>query len=318
MCRMRICTSLRKLPAPALLMLVAMLNASGQVDHGPSGAVEPGNATQGRLQTVWISALDSRDRPIPNLRKEDLRLYEDATERKIETLAANDAERLTVGLLVDASMKSRLPFFRPRLTGSSRLLDPILKGGGSLIVAAFGDRLSAGLPTSDPGQLQEYIQKAARVWMDRKTALFDGIEELCQGKLQEGRKALVVVSDGDDTASKLLLADAVRAVKLTRTQVFFVLTVPESIEMFIHSQLWMMDAQDASLQLAFATGGKAYRVHVEAEVDRAFEEIAGRLTSEYAVKFYSSGSARSHTIRVQSVRRGIRIVSQQDYPARQD
>lgn len=317
MCRMGICTSLGKLPASAVLMLAAMLNASGQVDHGPSGAVEAKKATQGTLQTVWISALDSRDRPVPNLRKEDLRLYEDGAERKIENLAGNGAEHLTVGLLVDASMKFRLPFFRPRLTDSSKLLDPILKGGGSLIVAAFGDRLSAGLPTSDPRQLGAYIQKAAHLWSGRKTALFDAIEELCQGKLPEGRKALVVVSDADDTASKRLLGDAVRTVKLTRTQVFFLLTVPEMMEEFIHSQLWMMDARDASLQLAFATGGKAYRVHTEAEVDRAFEEIAGRLTSEYAVTFYSGG-ASSHTIRVHSVRRGMRIVSQQDYPARQD
>jgi len=185
-------------------------------------------ATHGTPQTVWISALDRRGRPVANLKKDDLKLYEDDTERNIQAFRRKDADRLIVGLLVDASMKRRLPFFRPRLSGSSKLLDPILKDGGSVVVAAFGDHLSAALPSSDPGQIEESIQRTANVWLGRKTALFDAIGALCPSKFPEGRKTLVIVSDADDTASKSSLADAVQTIKLTRTQYFFLQRAPRA------------------------------------------------------------------------------------------
>src|SRR2546426_6294637 len=116
MCRMAICTSLRRLPAARAVILAATFTALGQVDHAQTGTAKRMYATHGTPQTVWISALDRRGRPVANLKKDDLKLYEDDTERSIQAFGRKDADRLTVGLLVDASMKHRLPFFRPRLS----------------------------------------------------------------------------------------------------------------------------------------------------------------------------------------------------------
>ena len=102
------------------------------------------------------------------------------------------------------------------------------EGWGSVVVAAFGDHLSAALPSSDPGQIEESIQRTANVWLGRKTALFDAIGALCPSKFPEGRKTLVIVSDADDTASKSSLADAVQTIKLTRTQYFFLQRAPRA------------------------------------------------------------------------------------------
>jgi hypothetical protein len=56
------------------------------------------------------------------------------------------SERLTVGLLIDASRKTN----RPKFTGSGVLLRPALDRGGSAFIAALADDLDLGQPTSDP------------------------------------------------------------------------------------------------------------------------------------------------------------------------
>src|SRR5438552_3367557 len=161
MCHKAICTFLRRLPAARAVILAGNIyrtRASGSCTNrrGEANVCHTWHSADGVDQRPG-----RRGRPVANLKKDDLKLYEDDTERNIQAFRRKDADRLIVGLLVDASMKRRLPFFRPRLSGSSKLLDPILKDGGSVVVAAFGDHLSAALPSSDPGQIEESIQRTA-------------------------------------------------------------------------------------------------------------------------------------------------------------
>jgi VWFA-related protein len=310
-------TGTRNLLAAAILMIAALASAVAQMLQAPTALAQEGDSPQGTLVKVWITAVDDRGRPVLDLKKDDLKLYEDKVERQILGLTAKDPERLTVGLLIDASVKPRSPYFRPKLTGSSELLRPILKAGGQGFVALFGNSLSEGVLTSDAWTLQDSVHRAEGVWLGRRAALFDSIVAVCQNKFPDGRKALVVVSDGNDTARKSHLADAVRSAELTRTQVFFLFTLILWNQMVQEHETWMRDARLAADRLTSTTGGKFYQVATDADVDRTFKEIAEYLTSEYALTFYSAGPG-PHKISFKILRLGVRILSQHDYPASQN
>jgi VWFA-related protein len=307
----------KHIPAVALLAVAAVASASAQAGPAPTTSAPQTDSSQGTLVKVWVIALDAGGRRVLNLGKEDLKLYEDNVERQVIGLAAKDSERMTVRLRIDASMKHRLPFFRPQLSGSNKLLRPVLDSGGFAFVAAFGNRLIFDPPTSDLRLLEDSVDKVAGIWLGGKTALYDAIDTLCQSNFPQGRKALVVVSDADDTAIQHVRGDALGIAELTRTHVFFLFTVEGRMERFVDNQAWMLEARDSAQRLSSSTGGKAYRVHNEAGTDQAFGEIGGYLASEYAVTFYSAGSG-PHKVKVQSVRRGVRILSQKDYPAPQN
>lgn len=128
------------------------------------------------------------------------------------------------------------------------------------------------------------------------TALLDGIVK-ASGYLGEvqGRRVLVIVSDGDDTYSDSTLEQALRALQVANTQVYVVKTT--DFENFVRTKsragnanIRQLAAERRMLEIAVQTGGRVYSPIDEKELDEAFRQISAELSQQYVLSYYPDPS----------------------------
>ena len=95
---------------------------------------------------------------------------------------------------------------------------------------------------------------------------------------QSGRKAMVVLTDGDDVGSKLRLKDAIEAAQKADVVAYVLL---------ITDPMYASNYGDMN-KLAEQTGGRVITVNRPDKLDKAFAEIAAELRSQYTLGFSST------------------------------
>ena len=107
----------------------------------------------------------------------------------------------------------------------------------------------------------------------------------------EGRRVIVIVSDGDDTKTDTTFANAVRAAQMRNCQVYVVKTT--DFENFIRTNsrkgsanTRQLIAERRMLELARQTGGTVYSPIDEKELDDAFRQISAELSQQYILSYY--------------------------------
>ncbi len=124
------------------------------------------------------------------------------------------------------------------------------------------------------------------------TALLDGIIKAAGylGEVQ-GRRVIVIVSDGDDTSSDSTLAETIRALQLANCQVYVVKTT--DFENYKrtgarggNANIHQLAAERRMLEVANQTGGRVYSPLDERELDEAFRQISADLTQQYILSYY--------------------------------
>lgn len=151
------------------------------------------------LVTLPVSVMDRQGRYVPNLRKEDFHLWEDGVEQNIGYFASVD-KPFTVVLMIDTSGSTR-----ERLTEiQDAAIDFVnqLQKDDRVMVVTFDDKLHVLSDfTSDRYQLRQAIQQTQP---GSGTALYDAVDVVINQKLEpiQGRKAIVLFTDGVDTTSK--------------------------------------------------------------------------------------------------------------------
>lgn len=135
---------------------------------------------------------------VPNLRREDFRVYEDGVEQDVSTFETIDAP-FTVILMLDASDSTRIKLADIQ-NAAIAFLDQLRPDDRALIVS-FDKQFSVlAKPTGDRKVLSAAIH---RVESGGGTALYDAIDTTISAELKRipGRKAIVLLTDGIDTAS---------------------------------------------------------------------------------------------------------------------
>jgi len=151
------------------------------------------------LVTIPVSVLDRNGRFVGGLRKQDFRIFEDGIEQKIELFAPVE-QPFTVLLLLDVSNSTR--FKIDEIQNSAMTFVDQLRRDDRVIVAAFDEDIHIlSEATNNRAVLRNAIQQ---VRFGEGTSLYEAVEFSFR-KLSsfEGRKALVLFTDGVDTTSKL-------------------------------------------------------------------------------------------------------------------
>jgi VWFA-related protein len=151
------------------------------------------------LVTVPVSVLDRDGRFISGMRKEDFRVFEDGTEQQVAYFAPVE-QPFTVALVIDTSGSTRFRLEDIQDAAIS-FLDQ-LRPADRVIVVAFDDQVRVlSEATSDRNLLRAAIR---RTRTGNGTRLYDAVELVIGQQLSrvQGRKALVLFTDGVDTTSK--------------------------------------------------------------------------------------------------------------------
>ncbi len=151
------------------------------------------------LVTLPVSVMDRDGRYVPNLRKEDFRLWEDGAEQQVAFFSSVD-KPFSVVLMLDTSGSTRM-----RLEGmqdAAIAFTNQLRPDDRVMIVSFDDQVQVLSDfTSDRGRLRDAIR---RTRPGEGTKLYDAVDLVMNQQLSNvsGRKAIVLFTDGVDTTSR--------------------------------------------------------------------------------------------------------------------
>jgi VWFA-related protein len=171
-------------------------DATGGPEEVDAGDVIRVNTT---LVTLPVSVMDRDGRYIPNLRKEDFRLWEDNVEQTVAVFSAVD-KPFSVVLMIDTSGSTR--FRLEDIQDAAIAFVNQLRQDDRVMVVSFDDQVRVLTEfTSDRNRLRDAIR---RTRPGDGTKLYDAVDMVMNQRLNsvEGRKAIVLFTDGVDTTSR--------------------------------------------------------------------------------------------------------------------
>ena len=169
--------------------------AAGPIDVGEDEVISV-NTT---LVTMPVSVRDRDGKYVPNLAKEDFRIYEDNVEQQVAYFAATE-KPFTVALIIDTSGSTRNRV--GEIQDAAIAFVNQLRAEDRVMVVTFDDQINVlSQPTSDRRALRDAIRRARA---GSGTRLYDAVDLVINTHLKrvEGRKAVVLFTDGVDTTSK--------------------------------------------------------------------------------------------------------------------
>jgi VWFA-related protein len=190
----------------AAVLLVAALSAVTLVaqQREPQGQPPEGGRfrfkTSAELINVSATVTDSYERFVTGLRKEDFILFEDDREQPI-THFSDERVPVSLGIVLDTSGSMEGEKFRAAQNAIDRFMRQLLSPEDEVFLMAFNDQVDLISPwTSDRDRVMRDLR---RVYPRGGTAMYDAVAEAIP-LAQRGRnrkKAIVVISDGNDTNS---------------------------------------------------------------------------------------------------------------------
>ena len=234
-----------------------------------------------KLVNVFVTVTDEHGAPVANLKKENFDLKEDGREQKIAVFDRESALPLSIVLALDTSLSTRkdLPL---ELQSARRFAHAIVRPVDALSVYSFSEVVTEVCPfTPDLKRIDRGID---RIRLGAATALYDALYLGAQAlDSRQGRKVMVVITDGGDTVSKVDSKEAVRAAQEAEAILYSIIVVPGE-----SSAGRDTGGEHALIQLSEDTGGKYFYASSLAQLDKAFQQISDELRTQYLLAYYPS------------------------------
>lgn len=260
-----------------------------------------------QLVPLTVTVTNKAGRYVPGLTAADFTILEDGRPQSISHFAATDSP-LDLSLLLDssASMSRVLPVAQEAACGLVRRLKADDRGAVAGITTSISD---AQQLTSDSASLEQAILSMRA---DGATALYEGIyillrefERGSRGVSRVRRQAMVVLSDGLDTASRIAFEDMLDEVRRANVAIHVVLLTQESLVEVLPGQArYVAQSAYRMRELARESGGRVFNPRSPRELPAIYDTIGHELNSQYVLGYTptrqdSDGSYRRISVRVQ-------------------
>ena len=239
--------------------------------RGPSTTVE---SVRVDVVQLHVSALDKDSRFVKGLAKEDFAIQEDGRPQTMTGFEVAENLPLNIGLVIDSSgsMEKGMPFVRE---ACSELFKGLMRPKDQGFVLEFRDQ---------PKFLQELtsdtasLQRASRdLRAQGATALYDAvILGLYQFRTLQGRKALVVVTDGDDNRSHVEYETLLRYARSAGAPIYFIA---------VNIPLTDFKSRRIIHEIAKESGGEVFSIGSAAKIGEVTRRIEEELRSQYILAF---------------------------------
>jgi len=231
-----------------------------------------------RLVNLFTRVTDAAGAPIAGLDKSDFALTEDGRSQQIAIFERSTGQPLHLTLAIDTSGSVRKDL-ASEAASASRFLHALIRPTDQASVLQFSTNLRELTPFT--AKLSELDRGLGKLRGDWATALYEAIA-VSSEKLGpfEGRKLLVLVSDGDDTARTLTYAEALEAALRNEVMIYSLIVVPVTASAGRDT-----GGEHALITLAEQTGGKSFYIS-DGNLDRAFAQISDDLRTQYLIAYY--------------------------------
>lgn len=237
-----------------------------------------------------ITVTDKKGLFVPGLTQSDFQVFEDKVLQPIDSFTGeqNNNLPLYVGVLMDTSPSTAGKLKFEQESAMNFIQTVIRPRHDRVLFATFDDQITLRQDFTDRLELLDRAVFAVKK-TGEKTALYDAIWQFCDEKMRsaQGRRALVVITDGDDTYSRADMNDAIDIAQRTETTIFAISTkaglsgtVP-GVE-----QGTIKDHGDKGLErLCDETGGMAFFTGDMLALEKSFTKIANELRSQYLITY---------------------------------
>ena len=278
------------------------------------------SAQQGRyrssieLVNVGVMVFDKRGNFITDLKEGDFELFEEGQRQDVTFFSRGDtgaeAQNLRLGLLFDTSgsMTDDIRFAR---TAAIKFLNGLPEAEDITLVDFDTEVRVARYGQNDFPRLVERIRGRKP---DGWTALYDALGIYLDGADElDGRKVLVIYTDGGDTRSAITFSDSLEMLRASDVTVY-------AIGFLEHQSASLRNEQKMRLQqLTEITGGQAFFPASTRVLDQVYERVLAQIRAQYSLGFTSSNPRKDGTWRKVEVRltgehlQGLKVRARKGY-----
>jgi Ca-activated chloride channel family protein len=281
----------------------------------PSARQVPVFRTGVDLVNVSATVVDKKGRLVTGLQADDFQVFEDGQKQTVlyfATGAVRDhpGADMHLGLLLDVSesMGEDLKFTR---TAAIKFLNTLVDAVDVTVVDFDTEVRAARYGQNDFARLIERIRRQKATGM---TALYDAIGVYLDGaSRQDGRKIMLLYTDGGDTGSSIRLSELFDLLKASDATVY-------AIGELDHQSSSARDRARSLLQsISETTGGQAFFPSSVKELDQVYDKVLAEIRAQYTMGYLSTndrtdGAWRKVELRIaKSDSRDLRIRSRKGY-----
>lgn len=284
-----------------------------------------------RVEVNVVNALvtvkDKHQRLVQSLSQDDFKVSENGKRQRVRYFAAETRQPLLLALLVDTSDSQRRLFQHQNEVASrftKRLLDP----QDEAMLVSFDARID--LVQDRTHSAAEMLDALGRLEIggsrptlandpdhSQHTVLYDAIVRVANRIASiPGRKAMIVLTDGEDVGSKADIRKAVEAAQRADVIVYALMIADRHYYTSRGYDKYRGDRQ--MMLLVKDTGGGCIDIHGDAQrLDEAFDRIEQELRNQYSLGYISSDQRRDgkfRSIKIES-RHGHRVLTRRGYYA---
>ncbi len=266
------------------------------------------------LVNVLFTVADRKGKFITNLKKEDFRVFEDDKQQVVTNFSSETDLPLTIALLVDTSGSIRDKLRFEQEAAIEFFYSALRRGKDKALVISFDSGVDLLQDfTDDPEVLADAVR---RIRAGGGTSLYDAIFLAVNEKLsvQDGRRVIILISDGDDNSSRLSLTETLEAAQKSDVSIYAIST--NSTAYFGGGD---QARGDKTLKrFAEDTGGKSFFPFKVQDLAVSFQDIGQELRSQYTIAYRPSNDMADGTfrkIRVEVANKQYRAKSRSGYYA---
>lgn len=272
--------------------------------------------TETNLTNIFFSAEDKYKRYISTLKQEDIRVLEDGQPQQIFTFQQNTDLPLSLAILIDTS-RSEERTLPDEKAAAREFLETVLRANRdeAAIVSFTGEvTLEQGF-TGSMDRLRRAIDRVEFIppsgyigggivvpttppisgtnqVMAGGTAIWDAVwatsTELLMDSAEHTRRAIILLTDGDDTVSQVKMQDAIERAEKADALIYSI-GIGDRYSFGVN--------EGALRKISDKTGGRAYFPHNERELKDAFAQIQRDLRERYLVAYSPKNPARDGSYR---------------------
>ncbi|MCS6805594.1 MAG: VWA domain-containing protein [Acidobacteriota bacterium] len=257
-----------------------------------------------------VTVVDKKGRLVTDLTANDFIVLEDGQRQQVQSLSKENELPLNISLLMDASNSVRPKLKFEKDAAMSFLDTAIRRGQDEALLVAFSSRVELIQDFTD--NLEDLRDAIHSVKASGTTAMYDAIYRVCEEKMPTapGRRAIILLSDGEDTASRYTIEEAIEMAQKTEVTIYCIGTTNAGPFGVVRGTVDAPGNKEL-IRIAEETGGRAYFPASLDELDKIFADISAELRAQYILFYVSTNQARDGKFRRVEVkvanRDGLRV-----------
>jgi Ca-activated chloride channel homolog len=263
---------------------------------------------------VLFIATDKHGKFVRNLGEEDFAILDDhKPPQSIVNFRSETDLPLELGLLIDTSGSVRTRFDFEQESAIAFLQQTLRPHFDKAFVMGFNSRATVTQDFTDDNALLRI--GVHRLQNGGGTALYDAIDRACRTKLMKdqedrpARRAIIVVSDGEDNQSDVSEAQAIETAQRAEVIIYAISTDDSGL---------ILRGDTVLQQLADATGGRAFFPFKMKDIKSSFTAIEDELRSQYVISYHPAdfeANGRYRPIEITALKKDLQVRARKGYYA---